>query len=58
MADDVMPHSRAVRMGYDGPDSYEVLRYLAQRVSDPIFYFMKRYAPFGPPTPASASTWR
>jgi predicted O-methyltransferase YrrM len=45
MADDVMPHSRAVRMGYDGPDSYEVLRYLAQRVSDPILYFMKRYAP-------------
>ena len=45
MVDDVMTDPRARRIGYDGPDSYEVLEYLAARVKEPVTYFMKRYAP-------------
>ncbi len=45
MADDILPDPRAPHFGYDGPDGYEVVDYLANRVDDPVTYFMKRYAP-------------
>lgn len=40
--DDIIPNASGYRNGFTSPDSHNVIKYLSNRISSPIFYFLKR----------------